>query len=151
MIRLLFLSYGTSPEPPMATYIMTHLVKEAQLTDRITVASASLTKLISPLCQEGDMVLAAHHIPMEEEHHFPLEWKSYDQYDFILLMDTSQQAELFNILGGDVDEKFHLLSDYATTPISFSNPYQSHNFEDVFEAENACCLGLLKKLESWIR
>ena len=151
MIRLLFLSYDNSPEPPMATYIMTHLVKEAQLTDRILTHSATLAKLPAPLCQEGQKVLAAHHVPMEEDHHFSLEWKSYDDYDFILLMNTSQNAVLFNTLGGDVDEKFHLLSEYAPSPFSLLSPYESHDFEQAFLQENTCCQGLLKKLESWIR
>lgn len=151
MIRLLFLSYGHIAEPPMAAYIMTHLVREARLADRIIVASATLAKLPAPLCREAQALLEAHHIPMEEDTHFSLEWKSYDDYDFILLMNTAQSSALFNTLGGDVDEKFHLLSEYAACPMTLSNPYETHRFAQAFMQEQACCQGLLEKLENWIR
>ena len=40
MIKLLFLSHTGSGEPPMAEFIMKHLVKEAGLSEKIYVSSA---------------------------------------------------------------------------------------------------------------
>lgn len=51
MIKLLFLSHTGSGEPPMAEFIMKHLVKEAGLSEKIYVSSACLEKEGSPLCQ----------------------------------------------------------------------------------------------------
>lgn len=150
MIRLLFLSYGHCSEPPMASYLMQHLIQEAALTERLSVASACFPRLPSPLCEKGQAVLRTHHIPMEEDHHFSLEWKSYDQYDFILLLDKGQEGALFNTLGGDVDEKIHLLSDYAASPVTPVNPYETGDFESAFQVESAGCQGLLAQLKSWI-
>ena len=42
---------------------------------------------------------------------FPIAWKTYDDYDFILLMNDKNNPDIFNTMGGDVDEKIHLLSE----------------------------------------
>lgn len=105
MIKLLFLSHTGSGEPPMAEFIMKHLVKEAGLSEKIYVSSACLEKEGSPLCQEGKDVLAAHGIPATNKKALPLEWSTYDQFNYIFLMDNPQDPRLFNTMGGDVDNK----------------------------------------------
>ncbi len=99
MIKLLFLSHTGSGEPPMAEFIMKHLVKEAGLSEKIYVSSACLEKEGSPLCQEGKDVLAAHGIPATNKKALPLEWSTYDQFNYIFLMDNPQDPRLFNTMG----------------------------------------------------
>lgn len=113
MIRLLFLSHTGSGEPPMAEFIMKQLVKEAGLADRIYVSSARLEKKGGPLCEEGQKVLLAHGVPCTSKEALPLEWGTYDQYNYIFLMDNPQDPRLFNTMGGDVDNKISLLSAQA--------------------------------------
>ena len=113
MIRLLFLSHTGSGEPPMAEFIMKQLVKEAGLADRIYVSSARLEKKGGPLCEEGQKVLLAHGVPCTSKEALPLEWGTYDQYNYIFLMDNPQDPRLFNTMGGDVDNKSSLLSAQA--------------------------------------
>lgn len=150
MIRLLFLSHTGSGEPPMAEFIMKQLVKEAGLADRIYVSSARLEKKGGPLCEEGQKVLLAHGVPCTSKEALPLEWGTYDQYNYIFLMDNPQDPRLFNTMGGDVDNKISLLSAQAGYEGGIANPYDGASFEDVFHASDTACRKLLEKLKSWI-
>ena len=151
MIKLLFLSHPKSSEPPMAYFIMKELVKQAHLEDRITIDTARLTKNSTPLNDAARAELAIHHIPTDDTLPFALAWKTYEDYDFILAMDGSEENELFNTVGGDVDEKIHILSDYAKNPTTIPNPATGAFWDDVYETSTAGCQGLLEKLEDWIR
>ncbi len=151
MIRLLFLSHPSSNEPPMSVYLMSHFIEQAHLESRISVASASLTKKVQSICEDGKTTLKNHHIPLPPLRHFPLAWKSYEEYDFILPTDSTQENQLFNTIGGDIDEKIHPLSTYSTIATPIPNPYETKNWEETFQASEMACQGLLKKLVSWIR
>ncbi len=151
MLRLLFLTHSGSRETPMAEFIMDHLIQKYHLASHLSVNSACPDGEGLPLCTEGQAALAARGIACTMKKAFPLEWKTYDAYDFILLMDETTRPFLFNILGGDVDEKIHLLSEYSEGNKNISNPYQGGSFAIACEEEMAGCLGLLKKLEDWVR
>ncbi|WP_302482796.1 hypothetical protein [uncultured Dialister sp.] len=150
MIKLLFLSHTGSGEPPMAEFIMKHLVKEAGLSEKIYVSSACLEKEGSPLCQEGKDVLAAHGIPATNKKALPLEWSTYDQFNYIFLMDNPQDPRLFNTMGGDVDNKISLLSAAAGYDGGIANPYKGASFEEAFQASGIACQKLLEKYKDWI-
>ena len=151
MIKLLFLSHPQSSEPPMAYFIMKELVKKAYLGSRITIDTARLTKKGSPLNDAAQAELAVHQIPTDDTIPFALAWKTYEDYDFILTMDDTEENELFNTIGGDVDEKIHILSDYAKSHTAIPNPTTGTFWDDVYETSVAGCQGLLEKLEDWIR
>ncbi|MDY2664950.1 MAG: hypothetical protein SOV30_04010, partial [Dialister sp.] len=92
-----------------------------------------------------------HGIPYTMKKTFPIAWKTYDDYDFILLMNDKNNPDIFNTLGGDVDAKIHLLAEYAGKEADIPNPHKGAAFEDAYELEEKACEGLLKKLEAWIR
>ena len=151
MIKLLFLSHPKSSEPPMAYFIMKELVKQAHLEARITIDTARLTKKGTALNDAARAELAIHQIPVDDTIPFALAWKTYENYDFLLTMDNSEENELFNTVGGDIDEKIHTLSDYAKHPTAIPNPTTGAFWDDVYETSVAGCQGLLEKLEDWIR
>ena len=151
MIKLLFLSHTKSCETPMAEFIMDSLIQERDLAAHISIDSACIEGNGLPLSLEGQEVLESRGIPCTMKKAFPLAWKTYDEYTFILLMDEDSRPYLFNILGGDVDEKIHLLSEYAGGERNISNPYQDGSFEKAFEEEMEGCRGLVEKLEDWVR
>ncbi len=151
MIRLLFLSHSKSSETPMAEFIMDSLIQEYDLAHEISIDSACIEGNGLPLSLDGQEILKSRGIPCTMKKAFPLAWKTYDEYDFILLMDEDSRPYLFNILGGDVDEKIHLLSEYGGDEKNISNPYQGGSFAQAFEEAEAGCKGLLAKLEDWVR
>lgn len=55
MIKLLFLSHTGSGEPPMAEFIMKHLVKEAGLSEKIYVSSDCLERKAPLSARKGRM------------------------------------------------------------------------------------------------
>lgn len=150
MIKLLFISHTGSGEPPMAEFIMKHLVQKAGLSEKIYVSSARFEKEGAPLCQEGRDVLALHGIPFTNKKPLPVEWSTYDQFNYIFLMDNPQDPRLFNTMGGDVDSKISLLSTYAGYEGGIANPYGGASFEDAYHASEIACTKLLEKYKDWI-
>ena len=63
MIRLLFISHTGNNEPPMAQYIMDHLIQKAGLTDSLSVSAASFAKEGAPLSKPAQETLSAHRHP----------------------------------------------------------------------------------------
>ena len=151
MIRLLFISHTGNNEPPMAQCIMDHLIRKAGLTEALSVSAACFAKEGTSLSTAAQETLSAHGIPYTEKKAFPIAWKTYDDYDFILLMNDKNNPDIFNTIGGDVDTKIHLLSEYAGKEADIPNPHKGAAFEDAYEEEEKACKGLLKKLEAWIR
>lgn len=151
MIRLLFISHTGNNEPPMAQCIMDHLIQEAGLAEALSVSAACFAKEGASLSKAAQETLSAHGVPYTEKKAFPIAWKTYDEYDFILLMNDKNNPDIFNTMGGDVDEKIHLLSEYAGEEADIPNPHKGGTFEDAYEEEEKACKGLLKKLEAWIR
>ena len=151
MIRLLFISHTGNNEPPMAQCIMDHLIRKAGLTKSLSVSAACFAKEGASLSKAAQEILSAHGIPYTEKKAFPIAWKTYDEYDFILLMNDKNNPDIFNTMGGDVDEKIHLLSEYAGEEADIPNPHKDGTFEGAYELEEKACEGLLKKLEAWIR
>ena len=150
MIRLLFLSYPECNEAPMAVSIMEHLISARGLSAEISADAAIWKGNPLPLAPEGQDVLKKHGIPLTAKKAFPLKWETYDEYNFILHMSKADAPLFFNTLGGDVDEKIHLLSEYHAGE-EMPNPYKGASFEKAFEEEMTACLRLLKKLEDWVR
>lgn len=151
MIRLLFISHTGNNEPPMAQCIMDHLIRKAGLAEALSVSAACFAKEGASLSKTAQETLSAHGIPYTEKKAFPIAWKTYDEYDFILLMNDKNNPDIFNTMGGDVDEKIHLLSEFAGEEADIPNPHKGGTFEDAYEEEEKACEGLLKKLEAWIR
>lgn len=151
MIRLLFISHTGNNEPPMAQCIMDHLIQKAGLTEALSVSAACFAKEGASLSKAAQETLSAHGVPYTEKKAFPIAWKTYDEYDFILLMNDKNNPDIFNTMGGDVDEKIHLLSEFAGEEGDIPNPHKGGTFEDAYEEEEKACEGLLKKLEAWIR
>ena len=151
MIRLLFISHTGNNEPPMAQCIMDHLIRKAGLAEALSVSAACFAKEGASLSKAAQETLSAHGIPYTEKKAFPIAWKTYDEYDFILLMNDKNNPDIFNTMGGDVDEKIHLLSEFAGEEGDIPNPHKGGAFEEAYELEEKACEGLLKKLEAWIR
>lgn len=151
MIRLLFISHTGNNEPPMAQCIMDHLIRKAGLAEALSVSAACFAKEGASLSKAAQEILSAHGIPYTEKKAFPIAWKTYDEYDFILLMNDKNNPDIFNTMGGDVDEKIHLLSEFTGEEGDIPNPHKGGTFEEAYELEEKACEGLLKKLEAWIR
>lgn len=136
MFKLLFLTHTGTGQPPAALFIARQLIQDADLEDRIEAESARIEDCKGePLCEEGKNALEAAGFPVTPEVPIPLEWKTYDNYNLILL----------------VDNKIHLLSEYAGFEGDIENPYEEGTFAGAIKASEAACKGLIDQLSSWMK
>ena len=114
MNRILFVCHGNICRSPMAEFVMKHLVREAGLTDSISITSKALhtDEIGSDTHQGTRAVLDAHGIPYETRHAALMTHADYDACDMIIGMDEENMRDLARLTGGDPNGKVRLVLYY---------------------------------------
>lgn len=150
MLKLLFITHSGLTTPPLALSIMKKIIADAGLSDKFSLAAAHLGTGEGVLPAKAAEVLAEEGIPTDTEPCRRLEWSDYDKYDFLLLLDDREKWAFMKIIGGDPDEKVHLLSEYAGVHGNIVSPGEEGTYRDGYEPSFFACKGLFEKLRDWV-
>ena len=146
MIKILFLCHGNICRSPMAEFIMKDLVKKAGLESQFRIASAATSReeLGNPVYPPARRKLAEHGISCAGKTARQLTQEDYSQYDLLIGMDRTNLRNMSYILGGDPEEKLHLLLEFAgRSGEGIADPWYTGDFESTFRDVLAGCKGLL--------
>lgn len=148
MKKILFVCHGNICRSPMAEFVMKHLVREAELSDEISVASKALHRdeLGSDTHCGTREVLRAHGIPFTKRSATLMTAADYDAYDCIIGMDTENMHDLDRLTGGDPDGKVHHLLSYIGEERDVADPWYTGNFDVTYRDVDAGCRALLRAL-----
>ena len=148
MKKILFVCHGNICRSPMAEFVMKQLVREAGLSDEISVASKALHRdeLGSDTHRGTREVLRAHGIPFSKRSATLMIAADYSAYDCIIGMDTENMRDLDRLTGGDPQHKVHRLLSYIGEKRDVADPWYTGNFEVTYRNVNAGCRGLLQEL-----
>lgn len=145
MIKILFVCHGNICRSTMAESVFTHLVNQQGLSSRFVIASAATSReeignpphrgTVDKLRREGIPVVPHRAVQMTRE--------DYDQYDYLIGMDSANIRNMIRIVGGDPEGKIHKLSDFAGQQGDIADPWYTGNFEDTYRDVLAGCEGLL--------
>ncbi|MGN0319145.1 MAG: low molecular weight protein-tyrosine-phosphatase [Lachnospira sp.] len=148
-IRVLFICHGNICRSTMAESVMTYLVKEAHLEDKIYVNSAATSReeigngphrgTVAKLKQVGIPVVPHRAVQMTPD--------DYDNYDYLIGMDTENIRNMNRIAGGDRDEKIYKLLTFAGSGMDVADPWYTGDFEATYRDVLAGCKGLLESLK----
>lgn len=133
----------------MAEYAMKELVRKQGLERCFEIASAatSTEEIGNPVYPPAVRELAKHGISCREKTARQLGKKDYAQYDLLIGMDHANIRNMNRMLGGDPEQKIHLLSDYTERQGSeISDPWYTHNFERTWQDIREGTEGLLRYL-----
>ena len=127
---------------------MKHLVREANLSDEITVTSKALHRdeLGSDTHRGTREVLRAHGIPFSKRSAARMTAADYAAYDCIIGMDTENMRDLDRLTGGDPDGKVHRLLSYTGEERDVADPWYTGNFDVTYRDVDAGCRALLRTL-----
>ena len=139
-MKILFVCSGNSGRSPMAQFIMQKLVKDAGLSEKISVSSVASKKTNGEMLHQGiAMKLRMENIPFEQHFARTITKNDYDENNLIICMDSSNIEQVKEICGGDPDEKIKKLLEKDI-------PWDKNGFETTFNDILHGCKALLEKI-----
>ena len=139
-MKILFVCAGNTGRSPMAQFVMQKLVKDAGLSDKISVGSAASKPTDGGKIHEGiAMKLRMENIPFENHAARTITTADYFENDLIVCMDAGNVEQVKNICGGDPDNKVQML---LPTDI----PWDKHGFAKTYDDILRGCQKLLEAI-----
>lgn len=143
MIKVLFICHGNICRSTMAESIFTHMVKTRGLEDKFYINSAATSReeigngphygTVGRLRQAGIPVVPHRAVQMTKS--------DYEEYDYLIGMDTANIRNMNRIAGGDPEGKIYKLLTFAGSGRDVADPWYTGDFEatysDITEGLNA--------------
>lgn len=148
MIKVLFICHGNICRSTMAESIMTYLVKQAGVEDQFYINSAatSCEEIGNPPHSGTVAKLKAEGIPVIPHRAVQMTVNDYEEYDYLIGMDTENIRNMQRLSGGDPDEKVYKLMTFAGSGSDVADPWYTGDFEATYKDVRKGCEGLLKVL-----
>ena len=129
----------------MAEFVMKHLVKKAGRDGDFFIDSkATSTEEIGNPPHPGTLrKMQQVGISVCSHRASQLKKSDYDDFDFILGMDSWNIRNILRITGGDPENKVHMLLDYTDHPRDIADPWYTHNFDETYNDVLEGCEALL--------
>ena len=150
MIRILFLCHGNICRSPMAEFMLKDLVKKRGMERDFLISSSatSAEEIGNPVHPGTASRLAREGISTAGKYAVQLKRTDYDRYDYFLGMDQWNVRNMKRILGGDPENKVHLLLDFTGRPgEEIADPWYTGDFERTYADILEGCTGFLRQLE----
>ena len=149
MIRVLFICHGNICRSTMAESVMTYLVKQAGLSEQIYINSAATSReeIGNPPHPGTVAKLKEEKIPVIPHRAVQMTLNDYEEYDYLIGMDTENIRNMQRLSGGDPDEKIYKLLTFAGTGMDVADPWYTGDFRSTYKDVRAGCEGLLESLK----
>ena len=152
----MFVCHGNICRSPMAEFVMKKLVKDAKLENEFYIASsATSTEEIwqgvgNPIYPPARREMTKQGIPFDiNKRAVQLKASDYENYDYIIAMDSMNVQNIIRIIGSDKIGKVHKLMDYTERGGDVADPWYSERFDvayrDIYEGCTALLDAVLKQ------
>ena len=148
----MFVCHGNICRSPMAEFVFKKLIIENGIADQFFVSScATSTEEIwngvgNPVYPPARRELMKHGISCEGKRAVQLKKGDYDNYDYLVAMDTNNVRNILRIIGSDNKEKVYKLLSFTSRGGDVADPWYSGDFETCYNDIYEGCCGLLNKL-----
>lgn len=138
-MKILFVCSGNTGRSPMAEFVMRKLVKDAGLSEKISVSSAASKPTDGGILHQGIAAkLRMENIPFESHFARTITKADYDESDLVVCMDEKSLDEVKDLIGDD--KKLSKLLDKDI-------PWDKNAFMTTFDDVKRGCEALLEKIE----
>ena len=148
MIKVLFICHGNICRSTMAESVMTHIVKQRKLEDSFYINSAATSReeigngphygTVGKLRQVGIPVIPHRAVQMTK--------MDYENYDYLVGMDTANIRNMQRIAGGDPDGKIYKLLSFAGSGRDVADPWYTGDFDATYNDVISGCNAFLDYL-----
>lgn len=146
MIKVLFICHGNICRSTMAESVMTYLVKERHLEALFYINSAATSReeigntphygTVGKLRQVG--------IPLIPHRAVQMTAFDYQEYDYLIGMDTANIRNMQRIAGGDPEEKIYKLLTFAGSGRDVADPWYTGDFDATYRDVMDGCTAFLE-------
>ena len=145
MIKVMFVCHGNICRSPMAEFVFKDIVKKAGWENDIYIASSATSneEIGNPVHRGTKSKLAQYGIGVEGKYAVKLEKTDYNNYDYIIGMDSFNIKNILRIVGEDKDDKICRLLDFVGGG-DIADPWYTGNFDETYDDVLRGCNALLK-------
>ena len=149
MIKILFVCHGNICRSPMAEYVMKDMVEKRGLSDCFFIDSAATS-----MEEIGNRVHRGTREKLKEEGIFcgdhrarQLTRADYEQFDYLIGMDTWNIDNIQRIVRRDPEKKICRLLDFGKASRDIADPWYTGNFAETYDDVKEGCEAFLAYLE----
>jgi len=141
MIKILFICHGNICRSTMAQCMLQQKVKERAMPDRFIIDSraTSTEEIGNPPHPGAVRKLKEKGIPVIPHRASQITWQDYEDFDYIIGMDSWNIRNLHRMLHGDPDSKVYKMLTFAGSDRDIADPWYTHDFEATYrDLEEGC-------------
>ncbi len=148
MIKILFICHGNICRSTMSQFVFQHMVNNLNMSDQFYIDSrATSTEEIGNPPHRGTIrKMKEVGIPVIPHRATQISWSDYDNFDYLIGMDTWNMRNLGRMLKGDPDGKVYKLLTFAGSDRDIADPWYTGNFDETYDDVVEGCEGLLTYL-----
>ena len=152
MIKVMFVCHGNICRSPMAEYVLRHLVTQRGISEDFKIASSATSReeIGNDIHHGTRRKLKEQGISFFSRQATQLTKKDYEDYDYIIAMDSMNVRNIMRIIGEDKDNKVCRLLDFTNRPRDIADPWYTGNFDLTYSDVVEGCEAFLKKVEKSI-
>ena len=153
MIKILFVCHGNICRSPMAEFVLKDMVNKMGIVDQFEISSAATsTEEIwngkgNPVYPPAREELAKHNIRCDGKRAVQLRKQDYDDYDYLIGMDTMNIHNMERMTGHKKGEKIFMLLEFAGSAMGIQDPWYSSRFDDTYRDVVTGCKAFLDYLK----
>lgn len=146
MVNIMFVCHGNICRSPMAEFVFKDMLEKQRLSDKFHVASSatSTEEIGNPVHNGTRKKLSQCGISTNGKFAVQLKKKDYENFDYIIGMDSYNIRNILRIVGQDSEGKVTRLMDFTNTPKDISDPWYTGNFDETYADVLQGCEALLK-------
>ena len=149
-IRVLMVCHGNICRSTMAESVMTYLVKQRHMDTQFYINSAATSREeIGNTPHHGTVrKLKEVGIPVVPHRATQMTAQDYEEYDYLIGMDTANIRNMNRIAGGDPEGKIYKLLAFAGSGRDVTDPWYTGDFDATYNDVLEGCTAFLNKIMS---
>lgn len=149
MIKVAFCCHGNICRSTLAESVFTHKVNSIGLSNQFVIDSfaTSREEIGSPPHWGTVNKLREVNIPLVPHRAKQITLADYDNFDYVIGMDTANIRNLNRMLNGDPEGKIYKLLSFAGADRDIADPWYTGNFDATYEDVVKGCEGFIAYLK----